>query len=260
MADQRLDVERLELATFVARVEHHRVLDSTNDRAKQCAAVAETALPLLIVADEQTAGRGRGDHQWWSPRGSLAMSLLLAPDPAESQRPGQSPLIALAAALAVVETVQPAVPRADVGIHWPNDVMAGGRKLAGVLVEVLSDATQVIGIGINTDNTLADAPAELQETATTMRDLTGQRQDRTTFLVELLRQLESALRQAAAEPGSIGRRANELCRQRGKTLALQLGSRTIRGRCVGIAPDGALLLDTDRGQESFYSGVLCPTL
>lgn len=256
MARSPLDIDRLLSETFVARAEHHPTLGSTNDRARQSAAEGTGGLPLLIVADSQTAGRGRGGHTWWTGQDSLAFSLLLDPGrPALKQR-GRSPLISLAATVAVVETVAPLVPSYRVGIDWPNDVMAAGGKLAGVLVELLPDGRQIVGIGLNTNNSLSQAPPELRQTAATLRELTGVSHDQTTILVTLLQHLEDELRQLASEPGRIATRADALCLQRGKMLTLHPGNQSVTGRCAGIAADGALLLDTPDGRQAFYCGML----
>lgn len=158
-----LDVDRVVRETFVARAEYHPTLTSTNDRATRCATEAPGELPLLVVADEQTAGRGRGADRWWTGRGSLAFSLLLEMHQRAVDRRSGAPLAALAAAVAIVETVTPLLRPRPVGIHWPNDVWAGGRKLAGVLVEVLPDRRHVIGIGLNTNNSSVDAPLSCEK-------------------------------------------------------------------------------------------------
>jgi BirA family biotin operon repressor/biotin-[acetyl-CoA-carboxylase] ligase len=251
-----LDIDYLLAETFVARVEHHRELTSTNDRASRSATEAPGELPLLVVADRQTAGRGRGSNRWWTGPGSLALSLLVGGDQLGISRPDQSPLVSLAAAVAVVETVAPLLSSQPVGIYWPNDVMAAGRKLAGILVEVLPDGRHVVGIGLNTNSSLADAPPELRETATTLLELTGRTHDQTTILVTLLKGLEHAFGQLISQRDRIGVRADALCLQHDKTLSLQLGNRTVTGRCAGISPDGALLLETPQRRQAFYSGVL----
>jgi len=250
-----LDVDRLLRETFVAQVEHHRELGSTNDRAKELALQERQLLPLLVVADRQTAGRGRGSNRWWTGEGSLACSLLvdLAATGVDRRR---SPVLALAAGLAVVEAVAPWLPGHTLGIHWPNDVFAAGKKLAGVLVEGLPAGLYVVGIGVNTDNTIAEAPAELRPTATTLRDLTGARHDPTQLLIELLRHLEAMLRRLGSAPDEIGRLADARCLQRGRELEIDSGSRTVGGTCAGIAPDGALLLDTPAGRVRLVSGTV----
>ncbi len=256
MSSDRPDIDRVLEETFLAGAEFHDSLPSTNDRAAECARIDAVELPLLVVASQQTAGRGRGRNRWWTGPGSLAISLLLDDRQIVAAGHDRSPLIALAAALAVVDTVAPLVPSETVGIDWPNDVTAAGRKLAGVLVEVLPNRRHVIGIGVNTNNTLDDAPPELRHTVATLRDLSGKTHDPTTLLIELLRQLETVLGRLVSQPEQLGIRANSLCLQHGRTLTLQQGDRRITARCAGIAPDGALLLELPEGRRAFYSGVL----
>jgi BirA family biotin operon repressor/biotin-[acetyl-CoA-carboxylase] ligase len=250
-----LDTTRLRNSTFVARVEHHLTIGSTNDRARECAAKGLRPLPLLILADAQTAGRGRGTNRWWTGRGSLAMSLLFEPGGRGIDR-AAFPLLALATGVAVAETVSPLLPGHEVGIHWPNDVMAAGRKLAGILVETLSGGLCVVGIGLNTNNRLDEAPAEVRDTATTLLDLTGIRHDRTAVLIDLLNHLAAALALLADDPAEVAGRADALCLQRGRTLSIESGGGRVTGCCAGIAPDGALLLDTPAGRQAIYSGVV----
>jgi len=254
MTRDRPDVDRVLEETFLAGAEFHDSLASTNDRAAECARIDAVELPLLVVAAQQTAGRGRGSNRWWTGRGSLAISLVLEDRQIAGGGHDRSPLVALAAALAVVDTVAPLVPSETVGLHWPNDVMAAGRKLAGVLVEVLPNRRHVIGIGVNTNNALDDAPPELRHTVATLRELSGKTHDPTALLIELLRQLETVLGRLVSEPEQLGIRANSLCLQHGRTLTLQQGDRRITARCAGIAPDGALLLEMPEGRRPFYSG------
>jgi len=250
-----IDIVKVLRETSIARAEHHPSLASTNDRAAECAAQGVKDLPLVVVADEQTAGRGRGSNRWWTGPGGLAFSIMVDAD-AVAADANRSPLVSLAAAVAVVEAVAPLLPGRHVGIHWPNDAIADGRKLAGILVEVLPDRRHVIGIGLNTNNTAADAPAELQTTVATLRDLSGREQDQTALLIDLLRRLEQEFARLCSDVESVALQANELCLDRGRTLTLQWADRKVTGPCRGIAPDGALLLETPAGLEAFYSGTL----
>ncbi|HVW36477.1 MAG TPA: biotin--[acetyl-CoA-carboxylase] ligase [Pirellulales bacterium] len=249
-----LNLESLLASGLLARVEHHPTLSSTNDHARQAAA-EPGEFPLLVIADEQTAGRGRGANRWWTGAGSLACSLLFEPAAGGIERRYYS-MISLAAAVAIVETAAPLLPHQPVGVHWPNDVFVSKRKLAGILVEALPDGKHIVGIGCNVNNSLAEAPAELQAIVASLVDLTGQRRHRTAFLLELLDRLQANLQLLAAAPESLGERAHELCLQRGRRLTLQTGARLASGICAGIAPDGALLLETPGGLETHYSGVL----
>ncbi len=182
-----MDINRILRETFVVEVEHHDELGSTNDRAMQRAKQGASRLPLLVIADRQTAGRGRGGNRWWTGPGSLAFSLLLESAAVEGKEDTSSlkmsrqfnchpnTLMSLAAGVAVADTVKPLLKSHEIGIRWPNDVIAAGRKLAGILVEVLPDGHAVVGIGINTNDSMADVPAELLPHATTLLELTGKR-------------------------------------------------------------------------------------
>ncbi len=256
-----LDVERIAVELPHLHVEHYAVLPSTQDRARDAAACPLETTPLLIVADYQTAGRGRESHAWWSGGESLAFSLLF--DPARYGCPRRpAPCLSLAVSVAIVQAIGPRLAtgaeKHAAGLHWPNDVFVGERKLAGVLVEVLPDGRHIVGVGLNVNDRAIDAPAELRERVGTLRDLTGRLHELTPLLVDLLTRLESRLRELAAESSSLGSRFNELCLQRGRQLTLYIGDRTVTGQCVGIAPDGGLLLDTPSGVEAFYCGTLQP--
>jgi BirA family biotin operon repressor/biotin-[acetyl-CoA-carboxylase] ligase len=251
--ESTVDLTRLLAATLLAGVEQHDTLASTNDYARELP--PETRPPYLVLAAEQTAGRGRGANVWWTGRGSLAMSLLI--DPArQGIRAEHVLLVSLACAVALVETVERLAPGIPAGLHWPNDVFVGGRKLSGILIEGLPSGRMILGIGVNTNNTLADAPAELRSIATTLRDSTGEACDHTEFLIELLARLDEGLAQLADRPASLARAADRLCLQQGEELTVATGGRAVKGICRGIDDDGALLLGTADGVKRIYSGAL----
>jgi len=247
--------------SFIADLEHHAEIRSTNDRAIECGALADVNLPFLIIADRQTAGRGRGSNRWWTGPGSLAFSLLVGPETvgaaaASTCGPRRSGLVGLAVGVAVVDALAPLVPGHEIGIHWPNDVILDRRKLAGVLIEVLPDGKHVIGIGVNTNNTAADAPEEVRRRVVTLRDMTGREHDSTEILLAILRELQRQLGELVRSPERVTERTHELCLQRGKRLEIVQGERRIEGRCLGIAADGALLLEVEGNPQSVYSGVV----
>ena len=144
------------------------------------------------------------------------------------------------------------------GLHWPNDVYVGHGKLAGILVEVLPDGRHIIGIGLNSNSTVADAPPEIRESIATLADLTGRTHDHTDLLVALMENLEATLVQLGEPVQRLGERFDLLCLHRGEVLTVHQGEQKITGRCTGIAPDGALLLATPDGPQSILSGTLKP--
>ena len=163
MADDRFttgDLERIVAETFVDRVDYHEETDSTNSRAAQLAAgVVDDRSCVLVLADHQTAGRGRGTNRWWSTRGGLTFSVLLRPD-AIALPTARWPQISLTAGLAVCEAIESVEPELAPQLKWPNDVYLRGRKLSGILVEA-TDGKQrnvVLGIGLNVHNSAESAP------------------------------------------------------------------------------------------------------
>ena len=254
-----IDTDRLLAANWIAHAEHHATLDSTQTRARELvqSTGGSPQTPALVVADRQTAGRGRGSNQWWTGDDSLAFSLLI--DPAQFGFPRRAvPRLSLAVGVALVDALAPRLADHPLGLHWPNDIYVGPKKLAGILVEVLPSGLHIIGIGLNSNNSAASAPSELRQSVATLLDLTGMLHDHTELLLAILENIEAALHQLNEPIETLGQRFDLLCRQHGQTLTIYQGDRATTGRCAGIAPDGALLLETAAGRQSFYSGTLQP--
>jgi BirA family biotin operon repressor/biotin-[acetyl-CoA-carboxylase] ligase len=210
---------------------------------------------MVIVAERQLAGRGRGENLWWTGAGSLAFSILFDPGYFElGKRP--LPQSALAAGVAVCDAVSDLCRPHSPGLHWPNDVFVAGRKLSGILIDVRPDGRHVLGVGLNVNNSLTDAPEEVRARAISLIELAGQPVDRVNVLATLTQQLDGSLRALAADPEQFGLRFDQLCLQAGSELLVESSGRGISGRCAGIATDGALLLDTFSGRQRIYSGVL----
>jgi len=250
-----LDGNRLSASSTFARLVYSDTMPSTQDHALELARAQAGPLPILVVAEEQTAGRGRGANSWWTARGSLAFSLLFDPA-AWGLAPQPVPERSLAVGVAIVDALGPRLHNRALGLHWPNDVFVEGRKISGVLVDVLPDGQHVIGVGINVNNSFQGAPAEVHARATSLAELSGRSFDRTEVLLDVLTSIQQSLIESARFPAEFGARFDELCLQRGRELTLDVGQQRARGICAGIAADGALLLDTARGRERFYSGVL----
>ena len=236
-------------------MEHHASLGSTNDRAKALAREAGAVLPALIVADRQEAGRGRGSNRWWTGPGSLAFSLLADTQPWEVPRERMG-MTALVAGIAVVEALSSTLEGHRLGLCWPNDVYVGDRKLAGILVEAPVENRLVVGVGINTNCRVGEAPEELAQRVATVVDLTGEIQDPTEVLMAWLDAWSTWIGRLAACSEEVGRRADALCLQQDQFLRLRQGKETWEGKCLGIAPDGAVRLETAQGVRSFYSGTV----
>jgi BirA family biotin operon repressor/biotin-[acetyl-CoA-carboxylase] ligase len=254
------EYHRLLEESWIVGVEHHSTLGSTNDRAVELAKSGDAQLPLLVIADEQTAGRGRGGNRWWTAEGSLAFSVLFDSATNDVAR-FATPLLGLAAGLAVVDAVRPLLDghlaeNHKIGLHWPNDVFAAGKKIAGILVEVLPDRKIVLGIGLNVNNSVAAAPSELQSLAATLFDLTQIRHDRISILISILNHLKRYLDLIRGAPEKLAAEADAVCLQKDKRLHLQWGQSVVSGFCGGIDGTGAILLETDDGLKAFASGVL----
>src|SRR5262245_22186345 len=113
-----LDLARIAESNLVQSVDHHASLASTNDRALELAGRDDAPLPLLVLTDQQTGGRGRGGNRWWSAPGALTFSIVLETPAALA--PGDRPQAALVAGLAVCETLERLVPGAAWRVKWPN--------------------------------------------------------------------------------------------------------------------------------------------
>jgi BirA family biotin operon repressor/biotin-[acetyl-CoA-carboxylase] ligase len=250
-----IDIQALLATSFLRHAEHHSEIDSTQTRARTLAPQSEIGVPALVVADFQSAGRGRGSNRWWTGRGSLAFSLLV--DPRQFGLPRQAmPRLSLAVGVAVIDAVAPRLAGQVPALNWPNDVFVGRRKLAGILIEVLPNGRHIIGVGLNSNNSVVDAPPALQASVATLLDLTGYQHDHTELLLALLKNIEFALKELANPEDSAGERFDFCCNQRGEVLTVYQGDQSITGRCAGIAPDGALLLETPEGLRTVYSGTL----
>ena len=203
----------------------------------------------VAVAAEQTSGRGRLGRTWLAPPGtSLLVSVLLRPE----LSPAEAPLLSLAAAVAMAEAVEVAC-EVDAGCKWPNDLLAGHRKLGGILPEssirdgVLEHA--VIGAGVNLLQAPGDFPLEIRDSATSVR-IEGGRADPVPLLTAYL----TRLRRRAAEPSALGD-----YRSRCVTLGRQVEATTrsgsrVRGTAVDVGRAGELLVETAEGIERVAFG------
>jgi BirA family transcriptional regulator, biotin operon repressor / biotin---[acetyl-CoA-carboxylase] ligase len=211
---------------------HHRLTDSTNERAKELAG-AGALHGTVVTADEQSAGRGRQGRVWTAPpRSAVLMSVVLRDDLAET--------LPLSAAVAVCE----ALP-ADAAIKWPNDVWIDGRKVAGILVEGRpQEGWAVLGLGVNV--TTESFPPELAEQATSLR-LSGASVSVEDVLADLLRSLDEWLR---APPGRVFEAWRARDALKGERVRWSDGD----GIADGIDDSGALVVQTRNGRVTLDAG------
>jgi len=256
-ASSMFDLRRIAGETFVRDVEYHPALGSTNDRALELALQPDLATPHLVLAEQQTSGRGRGANVWWSARGALTFSLVLDADSHGLPR-ASWPQTSLAAGLAVLQALQEFAPGNGWRLKWPNDVFLDGRKASGLLVEVPATASGrlVVGVGVNVNNSLQSAPASLAELATSLIDATGGAHDLTGVLVRVLAHLEQCVALLAHRKSELLDRWRMHCALSGRLVTLRRGGDEAHGLCRGIDDDGGLLLETPAGIRSFQSGVV----
>lgn len=259
----QLDLARLRNCPHLADVEWHETLPSTNDYALQRSGLEALKTPLLILAEQQTAGRGRGSNRWWSQDGALTFTLVIEPGVAGAAplRTEHWPRVALTAGMALCETLDAASSDLECGLKWPNDVLIAGRKVAGILVEIPPAPAGVprrlvLGMGLNVNNSMAEAPSEVASRAISLRDATGQPQDATQILLDWLGSFFESLHALAANDAGLPARWQSRCVLTGRQVELLVADRPTQGLCHGIADDGALLLERGLAIERLYGGAL----
>ena len=234
-------------------IERHAVVKSTNDEALQRAG-AGAPEGLVIVAETQTAGRGRLGRAWWDRAGlSLPFSVLLRP----AIPLPHYPLLALAMAAAVADAGEE-ITGARLDVKWPNDVLHEGRKLCGILAESRSWETPalVIGTGINVNHLDPDFPEELRGRATSLRIAAGGSEiglDRVleAVLARFARALEHAARE---EPGALWTEAVRRLPPSGTPISVRTGGRVLHGAVAGYSETGALRLrESDRDEATLVT-------
>jgi BirA family biotin operon repressor/biotin-[acetyl-CoA-carboxylase] ligase len=243
--------------TWLAReLEWFAEIDSTNRHALTRAAEgAEHG--LAIVAEAQSAGRGRLGRAFFSPpRANLYVSFVLRPR-ASAATLGTLPL---AAGVALAETVAAELgDPARVELKWPNDVLAGGKKVSGILLERASaseGAAVILGIGVNLNVDPATFPEDFRARASSLSALAGRPIDRARFAAALFERLEAALdAHAAGGFATLRARFDAFFRMTGQRVRVADAAERVReGVVVGVGADGSLRLGTYGGEERLLAG------
>ncbi len=226
---------------------------STNDVAKRLADEG-AAHGEVVVAESQTAGRGRRGRVWASPAGrNVYLSVVLRPD----LPPSRAAELTLLASVALCQAVRQAgVPA---GIKWPNDLLAGGRKLAGILTELATDPDRVqwlvLGIGVNVNIREDELPGELRTIATSLAIERGESVPRTLFAAAVLSALEEWLDRHAEEGFPPVREAwKAMSDTLGREVRVRSSDRNLEGVAEDVDDGGALLIRTAAGLERVLAG------
>lgn len=246
---------RLYGTPFARHIYHYFKVDSTNTVAMRLGEEGESH-GAIVLAEEQTAGRGRSGRSWISEKSAgISCSVLLRP----AIPPSEAPLLTLVAGLAARDAAADeldAVP----DIRWPNDLLVRGRKFCGILTEMRAEPDRihyaVVGIGMNVNQ--SKMPAELNDAATSLRIDTGRTHSRLEVLIRLLRHLDRYYNRFLAEgPMPIIRRFAEVSSYfQGKRVRIATSAETFTGSTAGLEPNGVLRVQRDdgRGVDLVLSG------
>lgn len=238
---------------FGVEIVHREDVDSTNRLASD---LAREGAPegTVVVAESQSAGRGRLGRTWASPSNlNLYVSIVLRPPVA----PAAVTPLSLVAAVGVAEAIHETTGL-RAGIKWPNDVLLGDRKVCGILMEMDAEADRVrfliLGVGVNLNARTSDFPPELRRRASSLRIATRSRVDRAAFTGVLLGELEAYYDRFVKRGFTGVKNAYERYHcLTGRRVRVEGGDNP-RGVVRGVAPDGALLVETDDGVVAVSAG------
>jgi BirA family biotin operon repressor/biotin-[acetyl-CoA-carboxylase] ligase len=243
---------------FNFQLHHFYKIGSTNTAAMAAAAegVAEGS---VFLAEEQTAGRGRGAHSWQSARSAgIYCSVVLRP----ALPPSEVLVLALAAGLAVRAAIEQVNSRVSADLKWPNDVLIEGKKVCGILTEMNAEATRVryivVGIGINVNQ--ASFPKELEDEATSLRLATGSEWSRVELAAALLKSLHREYRllieRSDARQSILRRFTEQSSWVRGKQVRIEENGSKVEGITEGLDERGFLQVRTANGLQTILSGTV----
>ncbi len=230
-------------AHLARRVEVYQQTQSTQDAARRLIQAGSEAHRAVVLADQQTAGRGRLGRSWIAPPGRCVLMSVVHRAPSTADRTTFAASVAVADALA---SLMPNTPAAPV-IKWPNDITLNRRKLAGILVETFDHDGQrfhVIGIGVNVSLTREDLPPELIEHATSPTML-GQPIHRLAVAEGILKQLDQTLYHTPEQ--DLLHRWRSRCDMLQAQRAFVCEGKTVQGTVIDIDPDAGLIVRTAHG-------------
>lgn len=232
---------------------YRKSISSTSDLAKQIALSREEG--TVIIAEEQTKGRGRMGRCWVSPPGTgIWMSVILKP----AIRPDKAYQMTQAAAVAVVKSIRE-VTGLEAGIKWPNDIIVNGKKVCGILTEMSAEPDRVsyivLGIGVNVNTDLKVASPSLVDRATSLKEELGKEVSRKQLLIAILKNIEEVYFKFIKQgSGSIVEDCRKYSVLLGREIKLVQMDKVVRGRAIDIRNDGVLVVETPGGIVEAISG------
>lgn len=239
-------VRALVAGELLSGLEWHETAGSTNTLAAEAAA-REVEEIYAVLADQQAAGRGRQGRSWQAPAGtSLLCSLVVRPAVPTSVL-GLLPLLV---GLALAEAVDAVCPGLEAALKWPNDLLVGGRKAAGVLVESSPAGAVIVGVGVNVDWRGASRPAELSG-AISLAEAIGEPVDRWDVLAALARSFAARYRAWPAQPAGFLDPYRKRCATLGSPVRVSLvGGGVVCGHAIDVTRAGTLLLCVSEGSST----------
>ncbi len=210
---------------------------------------------VVVFAESQSKGRGRLGREWISPAGKgIWFSVLLRPN----LRPIEATQLTVAAATAVARAIE-SETRLMPQVKWPNDILLGTRKVAGILTELSAEVDRVkyliLGVGLDANFEETDFPERVRDTATSLRMELGRPVDRASLAVAMLTELERNYdRIRSGRFDGIATEWEALCITLGRQVSVRVGDRVLHGRAESLASDGALLLRTQHGHLERITG------
>ncbi len=212
-------------------------LRSTNDHATVLRERGNLFAPAIVLTGHQLAGRGRGAHRWWSADGSLTVTFVLPIDDAVEAH--QIPLLA---GLAVRRAAARIAGDDSIQLKWPNDLLHRDRKLAGLLCERMRKV-DLIGVGLNVNNDPADAPPDIRQKITSLRQIAGKSFNMTDVVIALAAELRETMRRRTQHPfGVLLAEYDEHHALIGRRVSVlePAAERAISGKCEGLDEIGRL--------------------
>ncbi len=252
-------IDSLLTSGVIASFDHQSTLPSTNStaldwlnthRGSERVEIIGSQLPRLVIADSQTAGRGRLGRTWQAQQDGLAFSLVLS---------GCEELLSIAVGVAIAETIEHLAAPLRCGLKWPNDVWINGKKVAGTLIERVDLPSQrhdgplvavVIGIGLN----VGSSPNLSESETTSICEATGKWITRSAMLSELIPAVIDTVQRCQTDRDECLDAFRHRCALTGEMIRCSIDGQVVEGRCEGISLNGEMRIHTESGERVCRSG------